>query len=154
MRRGLRRPVVVAANIGADAGKAVTNVGGVGDLAEFAVADAVDPGCDLLGDNIPDRSGKVRLECRLIKFAAGLSRLQQGQQLGRSRQAADMGRQDVVAAELHLELLPSKSAPNESRDIRRLFVIPAKPGIRRANIAAVAAGPPPPVPCQGQASRG
>ena len=98
------RLVVVAATIGTDAGEAVPNVGGVGDLAEFAVADAVDAGCHLLGDNLADCPRKARLECCLIKLAAGLPRLQKGQQIGRSRQAADMGRQDAVAAELHREL--------------------------------------------------
>ena len=74
MRRTLRRLVVVAAAEGADAGKAVTNVGGIGDLAELAVTDAVDAGRDLLGDNIADCDGEARLERGLIKFPAGLPR--------------------------------------------------------------------------------
>ena len=124
MRRGLRRPVVVAANIGADAGKAVTNVGGVGDLAEFAVTDAVDAGDYLLGDNLVDCAGKAGLECRSIKFAAGLPRLLKGQQIGRSRQAADMGRQDVVAAELHLEVPLIRVGPKSSGDRLRGVTTP------------------------------
>src|SRR6516165_12039584 len=102
MRGGLRRLVVVTAAERTNPGKAVTNIRGVGNLAEFPVADAVDAGCDLLGDNLFDVGGEPRLEGRLIKFAAGLARLEQGQQLRRPRQAADMGRQDAVGAELHL----------------------------------------------------
>src|SRR6516162_762908 len=104
MRGGLRRLVVVAAE-GTDPGKAVANVGGVGDLAEFAVAHTIDAGGHLLGDNLVDGGGEPRLERRLVKFAAGLTRLQKGQQIGRARQATDMGRQDAVGAELHFDLI-------------------------------------------------
>ena len=79
MSGGLRRLVVVAAAERTDPGKAVTNIGGVGNLAELTVADAVDAGCDLLGDNLVDAGGEPRLEGRLIKFAAGLARLEQSQ---------------------------------------------------------------------------
>jgi len=107
MRRGLRRFVVVAAAECTDAGEAVPNVERIGNLAELAVADAVDPGGDLLCDNLPDGTGEARLKCRLVKLAASLPRLQKGQQIGRTRQAADMGRHDAVRAELHLARLSS-----------------------------------------------
>src|SRR6516165_12753267 len=106
MRGGLRRLLVVTAAERTNPGKAVTNICGVGNLAEFPVADAVDAGCDLLGDNLLDVGGEPRLEGRLIKFAAGLARFEQGQQLRWPRQAADMGRQDAVGAELHLVRAP------------------------------------------------
>ena len=102
MHGTLRWPVVVVAAICTDAGEAVANVRGIGDLPQFAVADAVDPGRNLLCNNLPDTSGEPRLERLLIKFAAGLARLQKGLQFRRARQAADMGRQDAVDAELHV----------------------------------------------------
>jgi hypothetical protein len=74
MCRGLRRLVIVTAPECADAGKAVTNVGGIRNLAELAVADAVDPGRDLLGDHLSDGLGETPFERRLIKLAAGLPR--------------------------------------------------------------------------------
>src|SRR6516225_1195202 len=104
MRGTLRRLVVVPTAIRTDTGETMANVGGVRDLPQFAVADAVDPGSNLLGDNLADSGGELRLERRLIEVAAGLARLQKGQQIRRARQAADMGRQDAVGAELHFEL--------------------------------------------------
>src|SRR6516164_2293812 len=115
MRGTLRGLVVVAAAKQSDPGKAVANVGGVGDLAELAVADAVSSHRDLLCDNLPDGAGEAFLERRLIKFAAGLPGLQQGQQLRRPRQAAYMGCQDAVGAELHLVRAPPVGSRMVSR---------------------------------------
>src|SRR6516162_2463633 len=115
MRGTLRGLVVVAAAKQSDPGKAVANVGGVGDLAELAVADAVSSHRDLLCDNLPDGAGEAFLERRLIKFAAGLPGLQQGQQLRRPRQAAYMSCQDAVGAELHLVRAPPVGSRMVSR---------------------------------------
>ena len=48
-----------------------------------------------------DRLGKTRLERWLVEPLAALARLQQCQEIGRARQAADMGGQDAVSAQLH-----------------------------------------------------
>ena len=50
------------ARVRLDAGDAMPDVGGVGRLAHLAVADDVDAGRDLLGDDLLDRLGGFRLE--------------------------------------------------------------------------------------------
>src|SRR6266446_9003417 len=79
----------------------MADVESVGNLALLAVADAVHPRRDLLCDNLPDSVCETRLERRRVKLVAGLPRLQERQQVRWTRQAADMGRQNAVAAELH-----------------------------------------------------
>src|SRR5437867_274990 len=100
MRRALRRRVIVAALKCRNARQPVADVEGVGDLAELAVADAVDTGRDLLFDDLVDSKGKTSIEGRLLERSAGFARLEKLQQLGRPRQAADMGRQNAVGAVL------------------------------------------------------
>ena len=104
VRPGLRRLVEGAARRRADAGEAVADIKGVGDLALLAVADAVDPGRDLPGDDLPHGLGKPRLERLLVECLAALARLQKSQEIGRARQAADMGGEDAVFAALHVLL--------------------------------------------------
>src|SRR3984893_18830547 len=99
---GLRRLVVGAHLEWTDYGQTVADVEGIGDHSELAVADAVDPGGDLFGDNLPDSICETRLESRLVKLAAGLARLQERQQVRWTRQAAGMGRLHGVCAALHL----------------------------------------------------
>ena len=101
MRRGLRRLVVVAAAKGADAGQPVADIEGVGDLAQLAVAHAVDPGRHLLMHDLVDRGGETGVERRLLDRPPGLARLEELEQVGRARQAADMGRQDAFGAAFH-----------------------------------------------------
>ena len=60
--RGLRRPLGLAAAECRDAGQAVKDIEGVGDLAEFAVADAIDAGCDLLLDDLADSLGETSVK--------------------------------------------------------------------------------------------
>src|SRR6266446_5692841 len=79
----------------------MADVESVGNLALLAIADTVDPGRGLLCDNLPDGICETRLERRGVNLAAGLPRLQERQQVRWTRQAADMGRQSAVAAELH-----------------------------------------------------
>jgi len=101
MRCGLRRLVVVAAAEGRDAGQAMTDIEGVGDLAELAVADAVDAGGNLLPDDLVHRQGETRVERGLLERPAGFARLQKLQQVGRPRQAPDMGGKNSLCARLH-----------------------------------------------------
>ena len=102
MRRGLRRLVVVAAAKRADTGQPMADIKGVGDLAELAVADAVDAGRDLFSDDVVDRGRQTGVERRLLDRPPGLARFQELEQVGRARQAADMRRQDAFAAVFHL----------------------------------------------------
>jgi hypothetical protein len=44
----------------------VTDIEGVGNLAELAVADAVNPGSDLLPDHVVDSGGETGIEGHLI----------------------------------------------------------------------------------------
>src|SRR4029077_14778672 len=101
MRCGLRRPLELAAAKRGDAAQAVTDVEGVGDLAELAVTDAVDAGRNLLLDDLAHLSGETSVErCRLER-SPGFARLQEFQQLGQPRQASDMGSKNSLDACLH-----------------------------------------------------
>ena len=102
MGRGLRRLVVVAAAKDADTRQPMADVEGVGDLAKLAVAYAVDPGRDLLAHDFVDRGGKTAIERRLLDRPPGFARLEELEQIGRARQAADMGRQDAIDAAFHI----------------------------------------------------
>src|SRR6516225_2231977 len=102
MCRGLRRLVIVAAAERRDARQAMTDIEGIRDLPELTVADAVDAGGDLLFNDLVDRCGQTLVEGGLIEVSAGLTSLEELQQLRRARQAADMCGQDAVGAELHL----------------------------------------------------
>ena len=84
----------------------MTDVEGVGDLAELAVADAVDAGRDLLLDDLAHRRGETRVEGCLLERPADFARLQELQQIGRPRQAPDMGGQNPLGARLHPEQSP------------------------------------------------
>ena len=100
MGAGLRWLVDFGAAERADAGKTVAHVEGVGDLALLAIANTVDAAGHLLLDDVAHRSGDTRLECCFVKAVAGFTRLEHRQEVGRARQAADMGRQNTVGAEL------------------------------------------------------
>jgi len=78
------------------------DVKGVADLALLAVANAVDPGFHLFGDNIAHRAGETGRKTHLVDALANLLRHDLAQQLRRARQTADMRRQDAVGARLHL----------------------------------------------------
>ena len=85
----------------AEAGEAVLDVGGVADLAGLAVADDVDADGDLVGDDLGDRPGDLAIEFGMIVRLLLVLLHQQIDQRLRPRQAADVGRQDAVRAELH-----------------------------------------------------
>src|SRR5262245_54232946 len=101
MSRGLRRFLVIAAPECRDAREAVPHIDGVGDYTAFAVSDTTDAGRELLFDNFADREGQTGIVGSLLETPAGLARLEELQQIGRARQAADMGRQDAVGAVFH-----------------------------------------------------
>ena len=101
MRRGLGRLVIVAAAECANPGEAVAHVEGVGNFAELAVADNVDAGRSLIFDDVVDRGRETIVEGPLVELPAGLPRFEKCQQIGRPRQAPDMGRQNAVGTELH-----------------------------------------------------
>jgi hypothetical protein len=79
----------------------VADIEGVGDLAELAVADAVDSGRDLFLDDLPHRPGETSIKRCLLERPPDLARLQKLQQLGRSRQASDMSSENPLGARLH-----------------------------------------------------
>src|SRR6516164_2919297 len=98
VRGCLRRLFISAAAERGDARQPVPDIEGIGDLAELAIADDVDASRDLLIDNLVDGCGKTVFESRLIEGPSSFACLKKLQQIGRPRQAADMGRQDAVGA--------------------------------------------------------
>src|SRR5271166_6434699 len=98
MRRGLWRLVVRAATKRADAGEAVSDVKRVGDLAKFAVADAIDAGRNLSPDDLVNSRCETGIECRLFDRPTRLSCFEKAEKIGWPRQAADMGRQNPFRA--------------------------------------------------------
>src|SRR5215831_20254474 len=110
MRRGLRRLVVVAPAQCSNAGEPVPDIEGVGDLAELAVADDVDPRRDLLFDDFVDRGGQGFFERRLVELTTSFPCLEDGQQPWRPRQTPDMRGQDAVGADFHFWVVPSAKA--------------------------------------------
>src|ERR1700730_11784168 len=101
MRRGLRRLDIVAALRRSDGGQAGAHVKSAGDFAGLAILDAVYPSCGLLLDDLADRGGQTSIESLLVDLPSGLARLDEGQKIGWTRQAPDMGRQDAIGAQFH-----------------------------------------------------
>src|SRR5919204_316043 len=98
------------ARIRLDAGDAVPNVSGVGRLAHLAVADHVDAGGELPGDDLVHRLRGFRLERRGIDRGALFALEDEVDQGFRSRQAAGVGGEDAVLAGLHAAL-PNRVRP-------------------------------------------
>ena len=74
------------ARVRLDAGDAMPDVGGVGRLAHLAVADDVDAGRDLLGDDLVDCLGGFRLECGGIdRWPCSRPRMRSTSGFGRGR---------------------------------------------------------------------
>ena len=149
MRGRLRRLVVVAALEDADTGEAVADVEGVRDLAEFAVADAVDAGGDLSSDDIMHRGSETGVERRLLERPSDLAGFEKLHQIGRPRQTADMGRQDALGAVLHPPSPPlspqRERAPSPRR--RKLMTAVATNTIS-ANCSSLLGGEAPPDPTE------
>ena len=92
----------------------MADIEGVRNLAELAVADAVDSGRDLLLDDLAHRPGETSIERCLLERPPDLARLQKLQQFGRSRQASDMSSENPLGARLHLSNLSCASRLNTS----------------------------------------
>ena len=93
----MRRPRMVAR----ESGEPVLDVGGVADLARLAVADDVDARGDLLGDGVGDAGRDGGVESGAVVRLAAVFLVEQLDDLGAARQAADVGREDPLGAEFH-----------------------------------------------------
>ena len=94
-------PFLGGARVGRDAGDAVADVHRVGRFRHLAVADHVDTGRNLLGDNVIGRLGDLGFQ-RLRGYRTVLLAAQdQIDQRLRTRQAAGMGGQNAVGRGLH-----------------------------------------------------
>ena len=104
-RGGFREVGPVGSHAGqaapAEAGEAVSDVGGVADLALLAVADDVDTGVALGPDDVGHRLAYARLEGARIGHAAGVQRLQERGEIVGAGQAAGVRREDAVCAGFH-----------------------------------------------------
>jgi hypothetical protein len=110
MRCGLWRLVGFTSAEGSNPGQPMAHVKGIRNLSELAVADAVDPGGDLFADHFADAFRQAILKRRLIEVSAYFTRFEKRENLGWSRQAPDMGRQNSVGAGLHAWVVPSNEA--------------------------------------------
>jgi len=99
----------------------VADVKSVGDFAELAVADAVDAGRDLLLDDLVDRGGQTSIESGLVQRPTGLARLEEGQKIGWTRQAPDMGRKDAIGAQFHASVRLALTISNLASTISKLI---------------------------------
>src|SRR5215469_9392175 len=106
VRGGLRRSVDLAAAERRNAREAMSDIKGIGNLAEFAIADAVDAGRHLLLDDFTHSPCEIGVKRRLFEGPAGFARLQELQQIGGPRQAPDMRGEDPLGARLHPPGLP------------------------------------------------
>ena len=94
LRRGAR-------GIAFESGEAVADVGGVADLAGFAVADDVDAALFLLLHGLADRAAHRFLEFRFVDWFAAVLREKQIDDVLRAGQAADVRGQNAVRARFH-----------------------------------------------------
>ena len=83
---------------------AVLHIGGIADLARLAIADRVDAERHLALDDRIDGGLDLGLDLRFVHRLARLARHQQHPERFGTRQAADVGRQNAVAAEFHATL--------------------------------------------------
>jgi len=84
-----------------DAGETRVDIGNEPETAHFAISDDVDAGLGLLLDDLGDRVFHPARVASGVKRLALLFRLDHRQQIGRSRQAADVGGEDPLRALLH-----------------------------------------------------
>src|SRR4029450_6631170 len=92
-----------------EAAEAFVGVRDEARLAELAVVDDVDAEIDLLAGDLGDRGAQGRGGGLLVDRLALLPRLHDIEQIGGTRQAADVGGENSVGASLHFlsRLLPS-----------------------------------------------
>src|SRR5512133_3182188 len=87
--------------------QAFINVGDEARLAELAVVDDVDAEIDLLAHDLGDRGAQPRRVRLFVDGFALLSGLHDVEQIGGTRQTADMGGENSARASLHgFSLLP------------------------------------------------
>jgi hypothetical protein len=84
--------------------EAVRNVGRITGLRHLAVIDDVDTGVRLAANDVDDRLPGQAVELGLVVGLALVLAHQELAQLGRPRQAPDMGRQNAILAGLHRHL--------------------------------------------------
>ena len=82
-------------------GQAVGDISGIAGLRHLPVIDDVDADRSLAADDVDDRLAHQPVERVLVIRLALILAHQHLPQLGRARQAADMGRQDAVLTRLH-----------------------------------------------------
>jgi hypothetical protein len=99
-----------------EAAEAFVDIGDEARLAELAVIDDVDAEIDLLADNLGDRGAQARGVRLLVDRLAPLPRLHNIEQIGGTRQAADMSGENSLAASLHF---PSRLLPSSPRIAHR-----------------------------------
>ena len=87
--------------LAAETGEALLDVGRVADLAGLAVTDDIDADRHLVRDDLAHRLRDLAIEIGMIVGLVLILLHQQIDQRLRPRQAADMGRQDAIRAELH-----------------------------------------------------
>jgi hypothetical protein len=84
-----------------EAGEAMADVRGVADLAHLAVAHHVDTGSDLLLHDVGDRDAHRRVERLRVMGLVAILREQPIDDLLRSREAADVRRENTLGAAAH-----------------------------------------------------
>ena len=84
-----------------EAAKAFVDVGDEARLAELAVIDDVDAEINLRADDLGDRGAQARGVRLRVDRLSLLPRLHDIEQIGGTRQAADVGGEDSVGASLH-----------------------------------------------------
>ena len=93
--------LVAVGAVDLEAAEALVHVGDKARLAHLAVGDDIDADFGLLGDDVGDRLAHARVEFRLVDFFAVAARDDHGVEVGRPRQAADMGGQNPITAASH-----------------------------------------------------
>jgi hypothetical protein len=88
----------LARRVAREAAEAIGDVGGIADLAHLAVADDVNAHLDLAPDDVLNRGSDGRLRGGLVRERTFLAREQHVGHRLRAWQAADVGREDALAA--------------------------------------------------------
>ena len=138
----MSRPFSAARGSGSMPVDAMTDVGGVGRLAHLAVADDVDAGRDLLGDDLIHRLGGRGLELRGVDRLALFAAENEVDQRLRPRQAAGVRGENSVGAGFHVRQFRIGVAdltflPELRRVLRRNVKSKATPEHRVASVPLV-----------------
>src|SRR5215468_11238566 len=127
------------AGVDLEPAEAFVHVGHETRLAIFAIIDDVDAERDLLLHDLPHGLAQPRGMFRLIQSAA--VRLHKIEEVGRPRQAADVGGEDAIGAALHASPLrgsfPRRREPmntNRTSSLGRWSWVPAFAGMTQESI--------------------